>query len=227
MGPRLPRPSDPARRVDRELDRWESTFRGPEFYYGEEPGPVARRAVRYHQAWFQPGATALDAGCGEGQDLGFLAERGYAAQGVEFTPSGAGKAREFLARRGLAGAVEQADLRDYLAAPGDSFDLVLAVNSLQFLGVDAPGVLDRLLSRVAPGGVVGLSLFGREPHEPETAGTIWFTTLADVLARLAGWQCLEAAKLWQWDTRSNRAQPFVTVIARRVPPAGPVTLNLG
>jgi len=212
-------PTDPARPVDRELDRWEAAYRGDAFYYGDEPGPMARRTVRYHRAWFAPGATALDVGCGEGQDLAFLAERGYRAVGVEFTPSGAAKSHRYLAARNLDAQVLHTDLREYLVTPGPSFDLVLAVNVVQFLGADAPAVLDALRDRVAPGGVIGLSLFGREPAEPDLAGTVWFTPFEALLERFAGWQFLEAARLWQWDTRANRAQPFVTLIARNAPPA--------
>ena len=68
-----------------EYQRWSAVFAGDDYYYGSEPGPVARRAVRYHRRYRPRGGTALDAGCGEGQDLAFLAEQGYVATGVEFT----------------------------------------------------------------------------------------------------------------------------------------------
>lgn len=215
-----PIPTDPYQPQDRELDRWTRVYEGPEFYYGEEPGPVARRALRYHRPWFHPGhSTALDAGCGEGQDLAFLAERGYLATGVDFTSPGAEKSRRYLAERGLEAKVIQQDLRAFLSADTTTYDLVLAVNCLQFLGADASAALDLAMQRVAPGGVMGLSLFAREEGRPEVSGTIWFTTLEEILERFSGWQCMETAKLWQWDTRSNRPQGFVTLIARKAPPA--------
>src|SRR5260370_36179993 len=85
-----------------ECDRWSAIYAGDEFYYGSEPGPLARRAVRYHRQYRARGGTALDAGCGEGQDLAFLAECGYVATGVEFTPAGAAKAARLLRSRELA-----------------------------------------------------------------------------------------------------------------------------
>lgn len=218
--PELPTPTNPSQPVDQELSRWSRIYAGAEYFYGAEPGPLARRAVRYHAPGLRPGnSTALDAGCGEGQDLAFLAERGYRATGVEFTAPGAEKARRFLSDRGLAGTVHHADLRALPADLPATFDLVLAVNSVQFLGENAPAVLDSLIRRVAPGGVIGLSLFAREGSMPEVGGTVWFTTLEELLERFRGWQCLEAAKLWQWDVRSNRPQGFVTLIARNAPPA--------
>lgn len=221
-----PSPTNSHAKVDHEFNRWSRLFSGEEFYYGDEPGPVARRAVRYHRG--RPGATALDAGCGEGQDLVFLAERGYAAVGVEFTPGGSAKSRELLARRGMTAEVIQQNLREYLAEPtGQQFDLVLAVNSLQFLGNDAAACLDRLKDRVAPGGVIGLSLFARELDEAEVSSTLYFTTLDELLARFAGWQFLEAARLWQWNVTTNEPQPFVTLIARNTPPFRPGLITLG
>ena len=225
MSPNDPNPTNARQIVDHELSRWRRIFAGDEFYYGDEPGPVARRAVRYHRRF--PGATALDAGCGEGQDLVYLAGLAYAATGVEFTPEGAEKSRQLVAQRGFPAEVIEQDLRAFLAAEERQFDLVLAVNSLQFLGRDASVCLDRLMTRVAPGGVIGLSLFAREPHEAEVSSTHYFTTLEELLRRFAGWLPLEAARLWQWNVTTNEPQPFVTLIARNAPPmrSGLVTLR--
>jgi SAM-dependent methyltransferase len=223
-----PTPTNTRQVVDHELNRWSRIFAGEEFYYGAEPGPVARRAVRYHRKF--PGATALDAGCGEGQDLVYLAGLGYTATGVEFTPAGAEKARRLVVERGVSAEVIGQDLREFLApAPGEErqFDLVLAVNSLQFLGRDASGCLDRLMARVAPGGVLGLSLFAREAHEAEVSSTLYFTTLEGLLQRFAGWQPLEAARVWQWNVTTNEPQPFVTLIARNAPPMRQGLVTLG
>ena len=218
-----PTPTDPRKPVDRELSRWSGIFAGEEYYYGHEPGPLARRALRYHA--FAPGARALDAGCGEGQDLIFLLERGYDATGVEFTAAGAEKARRLVAKYG-EGRVVEGDLRDFVASGHPPFDLVIAANSVQFLGRDAPGCLDGLMALVAPRGVIGLSLFAREPDEPQVSGTVWFTTLQELLIRFRGWQPLEATNLWQWNVTTNRPQPFVTLIARKLPPAGGALVSL-
>ena len=216
-----PAPTDTARIVDTELHRWRRIYHGETYYYGEEPGPVARRAVRYHRAFMPHGGAALDAGCGEGQDLAFLAERGYTPTGIEFTEEGAEKARRLLAARGLRGEVLQADLRTL--DPSQQYDLVLAVNSVQFMGLDALPCLERLMEMVAPGGVLGLSLFAREAGQPEVGGTVYYITLAELLERFGDWQCLESAQLWQWNVQNNHPQPFVTLVAQKTPRARELT----
>jgi 2-polyprenyl-3-methyl-5-hydroxy-6-metoxy-1,4-benzoquinol methylase len=203
--------------TDYELQRWSRTFAGEDYYYGEDPGLVARRVVRYHRPFMSQGKMALDVGCGEGQDLAFLAEQGYEAVGIDFTPEGVSKSQRLLQSRGLRAEVLRQDIRDLDTS--HHYDLVLAVNSLQFMGADALLCLNRLMKTVAPGGIIGLSLFARNPEEPQVAGTLFCTTLEELLERFSSWQLLEAAKLWQWNTRSGEPQAFATLIARNVCPA--------
>jgi SAM-dependent methyltransferase len=197
-----------------ELTRWSRLFSKPDFHYGADPGPVARRAVRYHRPLQQSGGTALDAGCGEGQDVIFLAESGYNVTGVEWTSEGIAKANRLLDEKNQRARLLENDLRVW--DTDERFDLVLCVNSLQFLGPDAPAVLARLRTWVAPGGVLGLSVFGREDAaENPLQGTIYRWTLDEILANFSGWKPLEAARLWQWG--AGGPQPFVTLIAANLP----------
>ncbi len=197
--------------TDYEWQRWNSTFASEEYYYGDEAGPVARRTVRYAKPLLPPGASALDAGCGEGQDLAFLAEQGYRATGFEFTPEGARKTRHLLAARNLHAEVVERDLREMNT--DERYDIVIAINVIQFLGEDAPSCLRALMEIVNVGGVIGLSVFACDSRET-VEGTIYRTSLETLLQTFQGWQFFEAAKLWQWGA-GGQAQPFVTLVARK------------
>lgn len=215
----IPTPTDPYRIQQAELHRWSRAYAGDEYLYGSDPGPVARRTVRYHVPRPQH-PTALDLGCGEGQDLAFLAEEGYRVTGVEFVPDAVRKSRRLLESRGLSGEVVEEDLCTFLGVepagpPPGHWDLVLAVNTLQFTGELAERCLERTMEVVAPGGILGLSLFAREPGDPERVGTVALFPAHEILDRFRGWQRLEAANLWQWNPAADRAQAFVTMIARR------------
>jgi len=204
-----------------QLHFWNARFAGTEYFYGFDAGPVARRAVRYHRPlWKGSAPSALDIGCGEGQDLAFLAEAGYVATGLEPTASGAQKTRRLLHERGLQAEVVNADWREY--SPPSQFDLVLAVNSLQFLGADAALGLERARDAVAPGGVLGLSLFARAEGEETVHDGVAFFTEPELLAHFdcegaeRRWQRLETAQLAQWNRDTNRPQPFLTLVAQRL-----------
>ena len=196
-----------------ELERWTRNFAGSEYLYGHDPGPVARRAVRYQRPLWRSNrtATALDVGCGEGQDLLFLAQESYDATGLDFTDTGIEKARKIVRDNGQRARLVRADILDWCAEA--KFDLVLAVNSLQFLGADAPRALRRTIELVAPGGVIGLSMFARDDaNELPLESSIYRWTLDELQSNFSDWQPFEAARLWQWNKEGP--QPFVTLIAR-------------
>ncbi len=196
--------------METEFQRWSRIFSGSDFYYGLEAGPVARRAVRYHSPLRRVVATALDAGCGEGQDLLYLAQSGYECTGVEFTPNGIEKSKRLLAENGGEATLIQSDLTSWQNEK--EFDLVIAVNCLQFLGADAPEVLVKLKNSVAKGGVIGLSMFARDDEDDTPVrGSIYRWTLEELLEIFSDWQPFEAAKLWQWG--AGGPQPFITIIA--------------
>ena len=196
-----------------ELERWTRNFANDEYFYGHDPGPVARRAVRYHRPLLRAGATAtaLDVGCGEGQDLLFLAQHGYVSVGLDFTETGLAKAQRLVEDNDCHAAFFRADIATW--ETDAQFDLVLAVNCLQFLGENAPSTLKYVQSLVKPGGVIGLSMFARDDAATAPVeDTIYRWTLDELQQNFIGWQPFEAARLWQWN--SQGPQPFVTIIAR-------------
>lgn len=199
--------------AEHEFERWSRIFAAPQFHYGLAPGPVARRAVRYHRPLKNSGGTALDIGCGEGQDVAYLVECQYDVTGLEWTPEGIEKSRRLLGEKSEDVSLIETDLRTW--DTDQSFDLVLAVNSLQFMGAEGPTMLQKVIGLVAPGGVVGISVFAREEaSEPPLDGTIYRWTLDEVMENFSGWQPFEAARLWQWG--GVGPQPFVTLIAGRL-----------
>jgi len=189
---------------------WNETFAGPAFYYGHEAGPVARRATRYSQLR----GEALDAGCGEGQDLAYLAGCGYQSTGLDFTATGIEKTHRLIAGQGVAAEAMQADLTAFDFSPWhDRFAIVLCVNALQFLGPAGPAVLEDLACCVVPGGILGISVFA--PGElNQDQSDLWLCSEAELVERLLPrFAIIETAALRQW--KGEAAQPFATAIARR------------
>ncbi|WP_347060537.1 class I SAM-dependent methyltransferase [Blastococcus sp. HT6-30] len=135
----------------------------------------------------RPG-SALDAGCGEGADALWLAERGWRVTGVDFSPVALGRAAAAARARGLADRVEwlPADL-DSWTPPERRFDLVTA-HYLHATWTDRAAMFERLAAAVAPGGtllVVG-HLLGEDAahgqHHAHEPGALY--TAGDVAAVL-------------------------------------------
>lgn len=95
---------------------------------------------------------ALDLACGAGRNAVWLAERGWAVTGIDFSDVALENARGLAAERGVGVEWVQADLRDWRPA-GATFDLV-AVLYLQVPADERRLVLGRAAEAVAPGGTL-------------------------------------------------------------------------
>jgi SAM-dependent methyltransferase len=180
--------------------------------------------------------TALDAGCGEGADALWLAERGWRVTGVDFSAVALDRAAAHARARGLDDRITwlREDLDVWTPAAG-GFDLVTA-HYLHSHGPDRPALFARLAGAVAPGGtllVVGHLLGegagdrhhadheqpGAHGHDPDL-----LYTAEDVAAVLdpAQWQDVvtetrdrDAAAA----ARTDNPAPDTVLVARRRPDA--------
>ena len=133
-----------------------------------------------------PAGSALDVGCGEGGDVIWLASRGWAVTGADFSANGLARAARHAEQAGVSDRTEwwQVDARSF-AAGGRRFDLV----TTHFLHPPDGGMLDvtrRLSQAVAPGGcllVVGHAPSHRFTHLGEGARRAMFLA-ADLLPAL-------------------------------------------
>ena len=95
----------------------------------------------------QAGLNILDLGCGTG--LAGAVFKPFAARldGIDLSPAMIEKARA----RGIYDALQVADLETALAAAGPSYDLILAADTLVYLG-DLTPVFEAVRRRLSPGG---------------------------------------------------------------------------
>ncbi len=136
-----------------EQEDWDSRYASDELVWKAEPN----RFLVTEATGLSPG-RALDVACGEGRNAVWLAEQGWHATGVDFSPIALDKARKLAASRGVGDRVEwhQADLRTEDWVPttrGDGFDLVI-VFYLQVAAETRHRVLRACGMAVAPGGTL-------------------------------------------------------------------------
>lgn len=101
------------------------------------------------------GRRALDAGCGSGDWLRWLAERGYEVRGIDGSPGMLAQARPIVGGERLA----RADVRALPFASG-AFDLALSVEVVRYLPDGAPA-LGELFRVLRPGGTAVVTAASR------------------------------------------------------------------
>lgn len=117
--------------------------------WGDHPRPVWTRII--HDAGIRAGTRVLDVGCGSGELLHHLAGLGAGVTGID---PAAGMIE--LARERLPGADLMIGGLDDLGGTDASYDVVTAVNALQF-AADPGGGLTALLRVTRPGGFVAIA----------------------------------------------------------------------
>jgi len=99
-----------------------------------------------------PPGRALDLACGAGRNAVWLAERGWAVTGVDFSDVAIANARGLAAERGVAVDWVEADVGEW-TSPACSFDLVLVLY-LQLPEEEFGPIMGRAADAVAPGGTM-------------------------------------------------------------------------
>lgn len=130
-------------------DRWSGIAANWAELWGGFSDP-ARLALIEH-AGVGAGTRVVDVGCGSGEFLALLADHGAEVSGVDPAPG-----MVAVARRSLPNAeIREADF-SALPWPDGTFDVVTAVNSLQFAG-DMVAALREATRVLRPGGRVGIA----------------------------------------------------------------------
>lgn len=154
------------------------------------------------QLALEPGARALDLGCGPGGILDLLAEQvGPTGRvvGLERNPQTAALARRFVRERGLAGVeIVEADGRT-TGLPRASFDLVHARLVLCNVPV-AEEILQEMIALTRPGGVVASHEADYLPHRCEPSHPSWerLLELHEAHARDEGIDLFVGRRTFHW-----------------------------
>ena len=126
-------------------------IRTDDFHYGPQiPGESSLRLLPP----LGPGASALELGCGEGQNSVWLAKKGVRCEALDVSEGQLAFARALAAREGISVAFRRASLEDFAAAPPPPpegrFDLVHSSHALEF--VQDPAAVVRAMAAAAKDG---------------------------------------------------------------------------
>lgn len=114
-------------------------IRTDDFHWGPQiPGESALRLLPP----LGPGSSALEIGCGGGQNSVFLAKRGVRCEALDVSEGQLSRARALAASEGVRVAFRRASIEDFAAEPPPSrrFDLVHSSHALEFVQDPAAAV---------------------------------------------------------------------------------------
>ena len=124
-------------------DSFESAYIGTPPWDIGRPQPAIIRLAETGQIT----GSVLDVGCGTGENILYLAERGFAATGIDGAPTAIRKARAKAKRRGLKAQFELADALN-LSAPERLFDTAIDSGLFHVFSDEERGPFSNSLGRV-------------------------------------------------------------------------------
>lgn len=169
---------------------WEERFASSnDFVFGKAPAQF----LLDHQAYLNPGHTALAVADGEGRNSVFMAEQGLEVTALEFAPSAIARARKLAQEQGVSVDFQQLDIMAQ-PWPEQQYDLVAGI-FIQFVGPDDRRIqFQRMKDATKPGGVVMLHGYRPEQLDYGTGGPPFAENMyTEVILRAAfvGWEILE------------------------------------
>jgi SAM-dependent methyltransferase len=211
-----------ARQTGREAwytDRQGVQWTGPYRHHLRKRVAYVESAIRRWAPGQPEDRIGLDAGCGDGEHLTWLARHVGTLYASDYNPVRLGRAVE----RGLATSILLADLTDYPAVDG-AFDLVFCNHVLEHIPDDRRA-LSELLRIVRPGGIVVLGVpnegaafwrlaYRLQPATRAATDHVHFYTADSLVARCreAGFEILDVHPIgwglphWGLDARVRGAK---------------------
>jgi tellurite methyltransferase len=113
---------------------YDKRYAGEDFYWGKEPSSMAPRVLEAVKPGSSYRPRLIDIGCGEGRDIVYFTRHGFKVVGLDLSPVGLEKARQYAAEAGVEIETIHADITDYELE--DLYDVVFSTGTLQFLPVE-------------------------------------------------------------------------------------------
>jgi SAM-dependent methyltransferase len=147
----------PIEKMNKSWDStWEQVFRARDWARYPQEELIRFVAINFYSAAERKKIKILDAGCGTGAGVWFIARERFDAFGIDGSETGIMKCKTFLAKEGLKASLQVGDcisLSDYY--PPAAFDAVAFVGVLYHNKIQAARtMLDEAFTVLKPGGKI-------------------------------------------------------------------------
>ena len=145
-------------------DFWDTRYRDQEYVYGVSPNDF----LREHASLFKAGDHVLSLAEGEGRNAVFLAQRGCAVRGVDFSAEGRKKALQLAHTQGVKIDYDVADLTHY--EMGDAhWDGIVSI-FCHLVDRARPILYQSIKRGLKPGGVLLHESYNKKQLKYDTGG---------------------------------------------------------
>lgn len=193
-------------RPDGDID-WEAAYEG-----GVPDTPVDRDVVRIASGL--PPGSALDLGCGSGQNSIWLGTRGWHVYGVDMARGAIERAEEAATEAGVAATFERADVTSWRTK--ERYELVVSTYALPSRGPGRVHALTVARDAVAPGGTLLIADFDESLATSGWMAAHHLVSLDEITAALPGFEFDQAEVRVTEHSHGTEANdlPVAIVIAR-------------
>ncbi|MBT8202556.1 MAG: class I SAM-dependent methyltransferase [Acidimicrobiia bacterium] len=180
---------------------------------GATDTPVDGHLTALVDGW-DPG-TALDLGCGLGQNSIWLAARGWTVTGLDIAANAIAGARRAAAEAGVDVDFAVADVREW--QPTAEFDLVISTFALPARGPGRTAAIEAAARAVHPGGTLLLVEFDSSLADEGWMAPRDLVTVDELVPLLEGFTLVraEVVETAHAHGHETRHLPAVVVVARR------------
>ena len=181
---------------------------------GHRPDTPVDRHVMEVARGLQPG-SAVDLGCGLGQNSIWLAQQGWAVTGIDIAANAVAGARAAAEAAGVRVDFAQVDLQEW--SPEATYDLVVSTYALPARGPGRTAALAGATQSVAPGGTLLIAEFDRSLAEEGWMAERDLVTATELVDHLSDLTIVEAGVANTAHTHGHETAelPVVVVIATR------------
>lgn len=178
--------------------------------------PIDRDVVRV--AGELPPGTALDLGCGSGQNSIWLGARGWRVHCVDIARGAIERAEAAAAKAGIEATFEKADVTEWRTS--DKFDLVVSTYALPSRGPGRVHALSVARDAVAPGGTLLIAEFDESLAESGWMSPEHLVSLDEITEALPGFELDQAEVRVTEHSHGEEVNdlPVVLVVARHPGP---------
>lgn len=198
---------------------YDDGYKSCKCFWGDEPGSLVRKVQEIIDDWRD--LKVLDAGCGEGKNAAFLAEKGALVTAVDISP--------YAIANGKARWPDLTNIHWICSSFGDlpglpsDFSLVIAYGLLHCLASPEliVSTVDHLMSLVSPGGLIVVCSFNNR-HQDLSAHPGFHPCLIDHLEYahfFEGWEIMSCTDADLHETHPHNGIPhthsMTRIIARK------------